>query len=191
MVIGPLYDYGHLQSLLRIGSFLSVLWMMLTSISTQCWHLLLCQGVLLGVGNGCLFIPSIAILPTYFSKKQTLVLGISSSGATLGIHLVLFPPCFFFRWTKERKLTEWQEESFSPSCSTSAWIWLNNSRHWIYYVSTLFLACLRNENVSPSLHRKASIWISSVEGAAFLSLRRLPFLGLLWHKHPKFLHSAI
>jgi MFS family permease len=86
VVTGPLFDYGYLRSLVCIGSFLSVLGMIMISISTQYWHLVVSQGVLLGIGSGCLFIPSIAVLPTYFSKKQTLVLGIGSSGAALGVY---------------------------------------------------------------------------------------------------------
>lgn len=83
--MGPLYDYGYLRSLVVIGSFLSVLGMLLTSLSTQYWQLLISQGVLVGIGNGCLFIPSFAVLPTYFEKKRALAVGIAQSGSALGI----------------------------------------------------------------------------------------------------------
>ena len=61
-----------------------VLGMMLTSISSEYWHLILAQGVMFGLGSGCLFIPSIAVLPAYFDKKQALALGIGASGSAIG-----------------------------------------------------------------------------------------------------------
>jgi len=91
-IVGPLYDYGYLRSLVFTGCFLSVLGMMLTSLSTQYWQLVLFQGVLVGVGNGCLFIPSFAVLPTYFVKRRALAVGISQSGSALGG--IFFPIVF-------------------------------------------------------------------------------------------------
>lgn len=57
---------------------------MLTSISYEYWHLILAQGVIFGLGSGCLFVPSIAVLPAYFDKKQALALGIAASGSAIG-----------------------------------------------------------------------------------------------------------
>lgn len=84
MLSGPLYDYGYLRSLVVIGSVLSVLGIMLTSLCTEYWQVLLSQGFLLGIGSGCLFAPSVAVLPQYFDKKQPLVMGIAASGSALG-----------------------------------------------------------------------------------------------------------
>lgn len=84
-IVGPLYDYGYLRSLVVVGSFLSVLGVLLTSFSTQYWQLLFSQGVLVGIGNGCLFIPSFAVLPNYFEKKRALAVGIAQSGSALGM----------------------------------------------------------------------------------------------------------
>ena len=63
--------------------------MFFTSFCTRYWQLLLSQGLLLGLGCGCLFVPSVAVLPTYFDKKQPLALGIAASGSALGGHLIL------------------------------------------------------------------------------------------------------
>jgi MFS family permease len=84
IVAGPLYDQGYVRFLVWIGSFLCVLGLMLTSISSKYWHFILAQGVMFGLGSGCLFIPSIAVLPAYFDKKQALALGIGASGSALG-----------------------------------------------------------------------------------------------------------
>ncbi|TGO46889.1 hypothetical protein BCON_0303g00120 [Botryotinia convoluta] len=36
-----------------------------------------------GIGSGCLFIPSIAVLPAYFGKKQALALGVAASDSAI------------------------------------------------------------------------------------------------------------
>lgn len=89
MIVGPLYDYGYLRSLVWIGCSLSVLGMVMTSSSTQYWQLVISQGVVVGVGMGCLFIPSFAVLPQYFEKKRSLAVGIAQSGSALGMCLSL------------------------------------------------------------------------------------------------------
>ncbi|KAF7865974.1 hypothetical protein EAF04_006137 [Stromatinia cepivora] len=92
IVAGPVFDHGYLRSLVWTGCFLCVLGMMLTSISSEYWHLILAQGVMFGLGSGCLFIPSIAVLPAYFDKKQALALGIGASGSAVGG--IIFPIIF-------------------------------------------------------------------------------------------------
>ncbi|KAK6607542.1 major facilitator superfamily transporter [Botrytis cinerea] len=92
IVTGPVFDLGYLKSLVWTGCFLCVLGVMLTSISYEYWHLILAQGVIFGLGSGCLFIPSIAVLPAYFDKKQALALGIGASGSAIGG--IIFPIIF-------------------------------------------------------------------------------------------------
>jgi MFS family permease len=81
-----LYDYGFLKALVWAGCSLCILGMVLLSISTQYWQLLLTQGVLIGVGSGLLLTPCIAILPPYFSKRRALALGISDAGSPIGLY---------------------------------------------------------------------------------------------------------
>ena len=38
----------------------------------------------MGLGNGCLFVPSIAVLPTYFTKWRALVTGMAITGGHIG-----------------------------------------------------------------------------------------------------------
>ncbi|RAL63623.1 hypothetical protein DID88_003667 [Monilinia fructigena] len=92
IVAGPVFDHGYLKSLVWTGCFLCVLGLMLTSISSKYWHIILAQGVMFGLGSGCLFIPSIAVLPAYFDKKQALALGIGASGSAIGG--IVFPIIF-------------------------------------------------------------------------------------------------
>ncbi|KAI8958335.1 monocarboxylate permease-like protein, mch4 [Daldinia sp. FL1419] len=76
VVSGPLYDAGFLRLLLVCGSTLMTLGTMLTSICTEYWQVMLAQGVCVGVGAGCLFIPSVAVIPEYFQKRKSLAMGI-------------------------------------------------------------------------------------------------------------------
>ncbi|KAJ8068150.1 hypothetical protein OCU04_003721 [Sclerotinia nivalis] len=94
IVAGPVFDHGYLRPLVWTGCFFCVLEMMLTSISSEYWHLILAQGVMFGLGSGCLFIPSIAVLPAYFDKKQALALGIGASGSAVVFMGAYIPPFY-------------------------------------------------------------------------------------------------
>ena len=84
---GPIYDAGHFQFLIRLGSFLTVFGLMMTSISTEYYQVMLAQGICVGLGSGCLFVPSFAIIPQYFSTRKALATGIAASGSSLGVYL--------------------------------------------------------------------------------------------------------
>ena len=81
---GPIYDRGYLRSLLVVGSFLVVFGHMMLSLSTEYWQALLAQGFCVGIGAGCLFVPSVSVLPTYFSSRIGLAVGLGSSGSSIG-----------------------------------------------------------------------------------------------------------
>jgi MFS family permease len=91
--VGPIYDRGYLRSLLITGSFLIVFGHMMLSLCSTYWQCLLTQGFLIGIGGGCLYIPSIAILPMYFKRKIGLVIGLASSGSSLGG--IIYPIMFY------------------------------------------------------------------------------------------------
>ena len=81
---GPVFDAGYLQPLIWTGAILSVLGMMLTSISITYWQVLLSQGVVVGIGTGCLFIAAISIISQYFTTKKIFAYGITSTGSSIG-----------------------------------------------------------------------------------------------------------
>lgn len=58
--------------------------MLTASFATKIWHLFLSQGVCFGYGMGFLYITATSILPKWFSRRRSLVLGIASSGAGIG-----------------------------------------------------------------------------------------------------------
>ena len=82
---GPLYDLGFLRLLLSLGTLFIVLGMMLTSICKVYWQTFLAQGVLVGIGNGCLFICSVTIIGQYFTTRRAIATGIASLGSSIGV----------------------------------------------------------------------------------------------------------
>ncbi|KKA20232.1 hypothetical protein T310_5738 [Rasamsonia emersonii CBS 393.64] len=109
VVTGPSYDAGYFRQLILVGSVLVVLGMMMTSLCQQYWQVMLAQGIVIGLGSGCLFVPSVAILPTYFSTKKAFAQGLAASGSSLALIRsaggVIYPivfrelqPRIGFRW---------------------------------------------------------------------------------------------
>ncbi|KAL2172240.1 hypothetical protein VTG60DRAFT_6618 [Thermothelomyces hinnuleus] len=81
---GPLFDLGYFYLLLWAGSFLVVLGLMMTSLCTEYWQVMLAQGLVLGLGFGCLSVPSVAIVSTYFSNKKAFATGVAATGSSIG-----------------------------------------------------------------------------------------------------------
>ncbi|KAK5795852.1 hypothetical protein VI817_005137 [Penicillium citrinum] len=92
VVTGPLFDAGYFRALIGFAAFMLPFGLMMTSISTQYWHLILAQGVCVGLAAGCLFVPSVAILPQYFQRKRGLANGLAASGSSIGG--VIYPIMF-------------------------------------------------------------------------------------------------
>jgi len=91
-VTGPVYDAGYVHHLLIGGSLLAVLGQMMLSLCTEYWQVFLAQAICTGIGCGCLFVPGVAILSTYFSTKIATASGIAAAGSSLGG--VLYPIIF-------------------------------------------------------------------------------------------------
>ncbi|KAF2719374.1 MFS general substrate transporter [Polychaeton citri CBS 116435] len=90
---GPIYDAGHFRILLIVGSFGVVFGHMMLSLCHQYWQALLAQGFVIGLGGGCLFVPAVAIMPTYFNTRLGMAIGIAASGSSLGG--VIYPIIFY------------------------------------------------------------------------------------------------
>ncbi|KZT64714.1 MFS general substrate transporter [Daedalea quercina L-15889] len=101
---GPIFDMGHFRTLITVGSFLMVFSLMMVSISTRYYEVFLSLGVVFGLGSGCVFVPGVAVVSTYFNKKRGLAVGIATSGSAIGavIYLSVFHqllPQIGFPWT--------------------------------------------------------------------------------------------
>jgi predicted MFS family arabinose efflux permease len=81
---GWLLDAGYLQLILLLGTFLEVSGLMMTSLSTEYWQILLSQAVCTGLGSGLLGLTSVAVIPLYFSSRRMVATGIAATGSSLG-----------------------------------------------------------------------------------------------------------
>ena len=77
---------------------------MMLSLCTEYWQVLLAQGFLVGIGGGCLFVPSLAVMQPYFSTRIGLAVGIAATGSSIGG--IIYPVIFInlidrvgFGWT--------------------------------------------------------------------------------------------
>ncbi|EPQ28647.1 uncharacterized protein PFL1_03950 [Pseudozyma flocculosa PF-1] len=101
---GPLFDLGYVKTLTVGGTVLIVVGMMTTSVATYYYQVLLAQGICTGLGMGAIFIPSIAVLPAWFSSRRAFAAGISVCGSSLGgiVYPIVFrrlEPRIGFAWT--------------------------------------------------------------------------------------------
>jgi MFS family permease len=91
--VGPIYDRGGFRWLLIVGSIGVVVGHMLLSLAKKYWEAILTQGFMVGFGGGCLYVPAVAIMPTYFTSKLGLALGIAASGSSTGG--IIYPIMFY------------------------------------------------------------------------------------------------
>ncbi|KAJ5179189.1 hypothetical protein N7492_002399 [Penicillium capsulatum] len=92
VITGPLFDAGYFRGLLSFAAVMLPFGLMMTSLATKYWHLILAQGICVGMAAGCLFIPSVAILPQYFRRKRGFANGLAASGSSIGG--VIYPIMF-------------------------------------------------------------------------------------------------
>ena len=104
VLTGRLTDGGYFRQVLLTGIVFQGLGLFTTSAATQYWQVFLAQGVCMGLGNGCLFCPSLAVVSTYFKKRRALAIGVMASGTGTGG--LVFPsiarqllPMVGFGWT--------------------------------------------------------------------------------------------
>ncbi|KAH7054504.1 major facilitator superfamily domain-containing protein [Macrophomina phaseolina] len=89
---GPVYDSGYLRTLINTGAFLITFGLLMASVSTEYYQILLSLGICTGLGCGCLFIPSVAVAATYFSSKRAIATGLAAAGGSIGG--IIFPIVF-------------------------------------------------------------------------------------------------
>ncbi|KAE8154676.1 major facilitator superfamily domain-containing protein [Aspergillus avenaceus] len=92
MVTGPLVDSGYLRILISCGSFLIVFGMMMTSLATRYYQVLLGQAFCVGLGGGISYIPAMVVISSSFTTKRPVAIGCASIGSSVGS--VIFPIMF-------------------------------------------------------------------------------------------------
>ncbi|KAF2153237.1 MFS general substrate transporter [Myriangium duriaei CBS 260.36] len=83
-MMGPIYDAGYFRPLILVGSFLVVFGHMMLSLCTTYWQVFLSQAVCVGLGAGCLYVPGVAILSTYFKRNIGAATGLAAAGSSMG-----------------------------------------------------------------------------------------------------------
>ena len=103
-VAGPIFDSYGPRALLLTGTFLHVFGLMMASLGTEYYQILLAQGICSPLGASCIFYPAVSSVTTWFLRRRALALGIVASGSSLGG--VIFPimiqrllPQIGFGWT--------------------------------------------------------------------------------------------
>lgn len=82
---GQIYDSGNMHEMILVGSFLIVFGMMMTSLCNEYWQVVLAQGITIGLGCGCLLLPSVAVMPQYFTHRRAFATGLGACGSSLGM----------------------------------------------------------------------------------------------------------
>ncbi|CDO72294.1 hypothetical protein BN946_scf184970.g146 [Trametes cinnabarina] len=102
--VGRLFDAHGPRLILLFGSLILVFGTMMTSISAQYYQYVLAQGVLVAVGIGTVFYPSLAAISTHFKNLRSTALGIAIAGSGLGgvVYPIMYQQLFTrvgFAWT--------------------------------------------------------------------------------------------
>lgn len=102
---GRATDAGYFFPVFYSGVFLEILGVFMTSLGTKYWHFFLSQAVCMGIGNGLVFCPALAILSQYFKKHRAFAVGLSAAGAAVGglvypilINRLIFTEKIGFDW---------------------------------------------------------------------------------------------
>lgn len=88
-IVGTLYDKYGPRQLIFWGSILHVFGLMMCSLGTQYYQILLAQGVCSAIGVSAIFQPSMNCMNGWFDKKRGAAFGIVATGSSLGG--VIFP----------------------------------------------------------------------------------------------------
>jgi MFS family permease len=82
---GAASDTGHFKLVLRVGIGLWLVGIFMTSICKEYWQFVLAQGFCIGFANGCMFVPMVSVISTYFdATKRSFAISITLCGSGTG-----------------------------------------------------------------------------------------------------------
>lgn len=103
-IFGKVFDNYGPRYLLLTGSILHVFGLMMTSLSTEYYQILLSQGVVSAFGSSMVFYSAMSSVGTWFFRHRAAAFGVMAAGSSLGG--VIFPilvtkliPKIGFPWT--------------------------------------------------------------------------------------------
>jgi MFS family permease len=85
---GPAVDRFGPRRVVLVGALAMGLGLVLTSRATALWHAYLGHGLGVGLGVACSYVPLVAVVGGWFTRRRTLAVGIAVSGIGLGTLLV-------------------------------------------------------------------------------------------------------
>ncbi|KAB5566226.1 major facilitator superfamily transporter [Coniochaeta sp. 2T2.1] len=103
IIVGKVFDDHGPAILLAVGTFLHVFGLMMTSISSTYYQILLSQAVCSGIGASMVFFPAFTCVSTWFMAKRGAALGFVVMGSSIGgvilpIMLIKLIPQVGFGW---------------------------------------------------------------------------------------------
>ncbi|TXT04375.1 hypothetical protein VHUM_04142 [Vanrija humicola] len=104
-VSGPLFDAGYLRHLILVSGFLYVFCLMMASLATEYYQLLLSHGFGVGLAMGLVFAPSVATLSHHFAGTRFRILAYGTQASGSAVAGIFFPamlnhllPRYGFAW---------------------------------------------------------------------------------------------
>ncbi|WP_456610577.1 MFS transporter [Blastococcus sp. SYSU DS0619] len=85
---GPAVDRFGPRRVVLVGALAMGLGLVLTSRATELWQAYLGHGLGVGLGVACSYVPLVAVVGGWFTRRRTLAVGIAVSGIGLGTLLV-------------------------------------------------------------------------------------------------------
>ena len=82
-VAGRLVDKYDPRAVVFGGGAIAALGVFLSGLATEGWHLYVTYGIIVGLGDGVLYITCVALVSRWFIKKRTLAIGIITTGIPL------------------------------------------------------------------------------------------------------------
>ncbi|KAH9948289.1 MFS general substrate transporter [Amylocystis lapponica] len=82
--IGRVFDTHGPRVIMIPGTVILVFSIMMTSLCKHYYQFVLAQGILLGLGIGMLFYPSLSAISTHFSRRRGTAVGIALAGSGVG-----------------------------------------------------------------------------------------------------------
>ena len=61
----------------------------MTAVAREYWQILLAQGLCTGLGMGTMFMPAVAVVGSYFSRRKSMALLTAAAGSATGS--LIFP----------------------------------------------------------------------------------------------------
>jgi MFS family permease len=84
IISGPLFDMGYFRSMLIVGALTETFGIFMVSLCSQYWAIFITQGVIVGLANGLLYLPGMALVGRSFKKNRAVAMGIVTCGAPVG-----------------------------------------------------------------------------------------------------------